>query len=162
MLNLKIHLGQGISRGDRMDYAIQKAVELGVHEITPVITQFSQLKADEKQIAKKLLHWEGIIIAAAEQSGRCVIPTLHPPRPFAQWMAQPAEHKFICHPTAQAHHLKKETQSVRVAIGPEGGFHENEVQLAQTHQASVLSLGPRILRTETATVVALTLLQFCL
>lgn len=158
---LMIHLGQAISRSDRMDYAIQKSVELGVNAITPLITEFCQIQLSKERFEKRVSHWQAIAVSAAEQSGRCVVPVIHKPVLFSEWVKQTADLKVICCPrqteikTAEKH----EKKSVMVAIGAEGGFSDREVHLAQQEAFIVMNLGPRILRTETATVVALTLLQ---
>lgn len=158
---LSIHLGQAISRGERMDYAIQKATELGVNEITPLITEFGQIQLLENRIAKKIAHWRAIANSAAEQSWRCTVPTIHPPQLFVNWMACTNELKIICCPKENRTLLSSTNapKNISIAIGAEGGFSQNEIKQAQEAQFIPLSLGPRILRTETATVVALTLLQ---
>lgn len=159
---LSIHLGQAISRGERMDYAIQKAVELGVYAITPVITEFCQVQLSENRIDKRVAHWQAIAISAAEQSGRCAVPVVHSPVLFAEWLEQSAELKIICCPRQDKHALMQTASSVKniaLTIGAEGGFSDQEVCLAMQKNFVSFSLGPRILRTETATVVALTLLQ---
>ncbi|EKD77804.1 MAG: hypothetical protein ACD_42C00171G0004 [uncultured bacterium] len=160
---LKIHLGQGISRGERMDYAIQKSVELGVAEITPLFTEFCQVQLSENRIEKRVAHWQAIAISAAEQSGRCVVPVVHTPISFLEWIQKNnSTLKLICCPR-QTETLTSENNStpknIAIVIGAEGGFSDREIALALQEKFSTFSLGPRILRTETATVVALTLLQ---
>lgn len=158
---LSIHLGQAISRGERMDYAIQKAVELGVSAITPLLTEYCQVQLSENRIDKRVGHWQTIAISAAEQSGRCVVPVVHSPMPFDQWILQDAGLKLICCPRQEKSMVISTNQSknMMLAIGAEGGFSDQEVRSALQENFASLSLGPRILRTETATVVALTLLQ---
>lgn len=160
--NLKIHLGQGISRGERMDYAIQKAVELGVAEITPIITERCNVKLDVERSQKRLIHWQKIAISACEQSGRSKIPKIHPPQELSQWIRTATGLLLVCDPQAKSalSHYKTTVLEVSVLIGPEGGFTQDELSLSHTAGFSSLSMGPRTLRTETATIVALTLLQF--
>lgn len=158
---LKIHLGQGISRGDRMDFAIQKAVELGVTEITPLFTERCGVKLDGERLAKRNEQWQKIAISACEQSGRSVVPTVHPAIALDTWLVQSTkELKLTLHPWA------KDTiktlipnHNIRLVIGPEGGFSEQE--MAQTTAAgfSGIQLGPRVLRTETAALTAISALQ---
>lgn len=96
---LKIHVGQAISRGDRMDYAIQKAVELGVTEITPLLTEFSQVKLVKERLAKKIAHRQSIAVSSAEQSGWSKVPTIHAPVSFCDWAQNTSDElKFICCP----------------------------------------------------------------
>lgn len=159
--SLQLHLGQGISRGEKMDYTIQKAVELGIHEITPLFTEHSEVRLDKERSAKRMRHWEAIIISASEQSGRTSIPILHEPCELKTWSAQATEsQKLLFHPLGTTT-LKTcaATKSVRVAIGPEGGFSDKEIAYATSQNFSVLQFGPRILRTETAAVAALCALQ---
>src|SRR3989338_8733667 len=93
---LKIHLGQAISRGERMDYAIQKSVELGVSEITPLFTEFCQVQLSENRIDKRVAHWQAIAVSAAEQSGRCYVPVVHAPVLFSEWIVQSHDIKLLC------------------------------------------------------------------
>lgn len=160
---LKIHLAQGISRGERMDYAIQKSTELGVSEITPLFTEFCQVKVAEDRIEKRVLHWQAIAISAAEQSGRCAVPIIHTPILFSDWIQKNnSEIKLICCPRQTENVFSKISdapKNISVTIGAEGGFSDREINAALHNKFIVMSLGPRILRTETASVVALTLLQ---
>src|SRR3990167_7085676 len=91
---LKIHLGQAISRGERMDYAIQKSVELGVSEITPLFTEFCQVQLSENRIDKRVAHWQAVAVSAAEQSGRCVVPIVNQPILFNDWIKQKCDLKI--------------------------------------------------------------------
>lgn len=158
---LHIHLGQAISRGERMDYAIQKSVELGVSEITPLFTEFCQVQLADNRVEKRVAHWQMIAISAAEQSGRCVVPVVHTPIHFSQWVQQSCPHKIICCPKTEKNNvlLQKDMTHVSLSIGAEGGFSERELSNAFSHGFQSMPLGPRILRTETATVVAMSLLQ---
>jgi 16S rRNA (uracil1498-N3)-methyltransferase len=158
---LSIHLGQAISRGERMDYAIQKSVELGVTEITPLMTEFCQVQLSENRVEKRVAHWQSIAISAAEQSGRCAVPIVHSPLPFMEWIQKDNALKLICCPRHSKNEFSQlgSEENISIAIGAEGGFSDTEIQSAFSHQFKTMPLGPRILRTETATVVALTLLQ---
>ncbi|MDX5375979.1 MAG: 16S rRNA (uracil(1498)-N(3))-methyltransferase [Halomonas sp.] len=159
---LPVHLGQAISKGDRMDYAIQKAVELGVAAITPLYTEHGDVRLKGEREAKKLAHWQAVAASACEQCGRAVVPTVHPPLPLAEWLGQRSEPlRLVLHPgTAGALERSEPPSGVALLIGPEGGLSASEVEAAMASDFSPLSLGPRILRTETAPVVALSLLQY--
>ncbi|WP_210398121.1 16S rRNA (uracil(1498)-N(3))-methyltransferase [Motiliproteus sediminis] len=159
---LRIELGQGLSRGERMDYAVQKATELGVSAITPIQTERCEvrLKGDREQ--KRTQHWQSVAVSAAEQSGRLRVPEVRAPQTLADWLATAdADLKLVLHPEAPASLLDLPApQSVALLIGPEGGLSDDEVVAAQAAGFKALSLGPRVLRTETAPVAALTLLQY--
>lgn len=160
---LKLMLAQGILRSEKMDWAIQKAVELGVHEITPLITDFCSLRLNEERASKRLNHWKKIIISASEQSRRTTLPTLNPIIPFREWVHLNLEKLLIyCDPEANktmASLPQSQLNEVVILIGPEGGLSPKEVRLAKENNFIGVSLGPRILRTETATLAAITLLQ---
>ncbi len=159
---LSIHLGQAISRSAKMDFALQKAVELGVTQITPLITQYCAIKISTQQLEKKYKHWQGIIINACEQSGRARIPILHKPCRLTSWKGfSSIELGLLLEPktTATLHDIIQKPQSLALLIGPEGGLSTDEVALMKAQGVKAISLGPRILRTETATVCALSILQ---
>lgn len=159
---LSIHLGLGISKGERMDYAIQKAVELGVTEITPLFSRYSMVKLDDKRRDKRHQHWQGIIIGACEQCGRNLLPTLHPATGNTAWINQlDTEQKLLLDPLAPQtlSDLKNTPQSICLYIGPEGGLSDNEMDDAKQAGFTGIQLGPRVLRTETAVVATLTAVQ---
>jgi 16S rRNA (uracil1498-N3)-methyltransferase len=159
---LSIHLAQAISKGDRMDWVMQKAVELGVASITPLITARCVVKLDKERMAKKLHQWQAIVIAACEQSGRNRVPKVYEPLHLEQYLEQnKAELKLILHPKGAKHWRDYAIGSSEIAllIGPEGGLTDEEILVAQAHDFQPLSLGPRILRTETAAITALSVLQ---
>jgi 16S rRNA (uracil1498-N3)-methyltransferase len=159
---LAIHLGQAIARGEKMDYTIQKAVELGVTQITPLLTERCGVKLSQERWEKRLQHWRAIVIAACEQSGRDQIPLVAEPQLLTQWIAQAhADLKLILDPEAQQKlaNFSQKPKSVNLLIGPEGGFAPAEINLATQNHFLALNLGPRILRTETAALVAITALQ---
>ncbi|QJR80054.1 16S rRNA (uracil(1498)-N(3))-methyltransferase [Alteromonas pelagimontana] len=159
---LFLHLGQGISKGDRMDTVLQKSVELGVTEITPLLTQHCAVKLDEKRWEKKHHQWQKIILGACEQSGRNTIPALHPVTSLSQWLASSTQaSRLVLAPDAE-HPLANTPYSshgYRLLIGPEGGLSETEIHQAQECGYAATSMGPRILRTETAAIAGLSILQ---
>ncbi|WOE79234.1 16S rRNA (uracil(1498)-N(3))-methyltransferase [Pseudomonas protegens] len=157
---LQIHLGQGLSRGERMDWAIQKATELGVSEITPIFSERCEVRLKDERADKRLLHWRQVAISACEQCGRSRVPLIHPPVLLADWIKQTqADLKLVLHPVAQPLESHAKPQTLAFLIGPEGGLSDAEVE--QAHGAGFLParLGPRVLRTETAPVVALAVAQ---
>lgn len=157
---LQIHLGQGLSRGERMDWAIQKATELGVSEITPIFSERCEVRLKDERADKRLLHWRQVAISACEQCGRSRVPLIHPPVLLADWIKQTeADLKLVLHPVAQPLESHAKPQTLAFLIGPEGGLSYAEVE--QAHSAGFLParLGPRVLRTETAPVVALAVAQ---
>lgn len=163
---LKIHLGQGISRGEKMDFTIQKSVELGITEITPLFSERCGVKLQGERLDKKHQQWQKIAIAAAEQSGRNFVPVVHPPIKLEQWLAQQTdETKLTLHPRAE-HSIKTidsisnfNRQNMRFVVGPEGGFTDGEIQAAKAANFIDIKLGPRVLRTETAALTVLSALQ---
>ncbi len=158
---LAVHLGQAISKGDRMDYAIQKAVELGVAAITPLYTEHGDVRLKGEREAKKHAHWQAVAVSACEQCGRAVVPVVHEPQPMTEWLARRDEAlRLVLHPgTPGVLERCDAPASAALLIGPEGGLAEAEVEVAMAAGFQPLTLGPRILRTETAPVVALSLLQ---
>ncbi len=158
--NLKITLAQGISRGERMDYVIQKAVELGVSVINPIYTEHCGVRLNPDRLQKRLKHWQGVIISACEQSGRLRVPTLNSAQSLDDFISEPdAGLKLVCTPDAEPVELTEKPKQVTLLIGPEGGLTDDEVSRAVKVGFCPYALGPRVLRTETATVVALTMAQ---
>ncbi len=147
---LAVHLGQAISKGDRMDYAIQKAVELGVAAITPLYTERGDVRLKGDREEKKLAHWQAVAASACEQSGRA-----------GEWLAERQEPlRLMLHlATGNGFAQSERPTSAALLIGPEGGLSDTDIQAATASHFTPLTLGPRVLRTETAPVVALTLLQ---
>ncbi|MCM2329845.1 16S rRNA (uracil1498-N3)-methyltransferase [Geopseudomonas sagittaria] len=157
---LRIHLGQGLSRGERMDWAIQKATELGVAEITPLVSERCEVRLKDERADKRLAHWRQIAISACEQCGRSVLPTINAPLGLHDWLAQTAaELKLVLHPVAAPLASHARPGSLAFLIGPEGGLSDAEVEQAQRAGYHAARLGPRVLRTETAPVVALSVAQ---
>lgn len=159
---LHTHLGQVMSRGERMDYAIQKATELGVTEITPLTSERCELKLrGEERADKKLEHWRRIAIAACEQSGRNRLPVINEPMPVDEWAAaMQADLRLVLAP-AVASAMPPDIQPVSIAllIGPEGGLSGREIAHAIANGFLPWQLGTRVMRTETAPVAALAVLQ---
>ncbi len=158
---LQIHLALGISRGERMDLAIQKAVELGVSSIAPLVTERTQRKLTPDRLEKKLHHWSKVIISACEQSGRRRLPALHAPQDFRGWLKNPLPRTLLLDPEARQclREMSRPEQHLGLLIGPEGGFSEREKILAKKAGCAGVRLGPRILRTETAPMAAIAAIQ---
>ena len=162
---LAIHLGQVISRGERMEFTIQKSVELGVNVITPLWSERCGVKLDGERMEKKIQQWQKIAIAACEQCGRNKIPEIRPLMKLQQWCAEQDDTlKLNLHPRA-THSIRTlpaiPAAGVRLLIGSEGGLSPQEI--AQTEQQGFVEvlLGKRVLRTETAAMAAITALQVC-
>ncbi|MBL4637941.1 MAG: 16S rRNA (uracil(1498)-N(3))-methyltransferase [Proteobacteria bacterium] len=158
---LNITLLQGISRGERMDYALQKAVELGVNNIVPVISARCNVQLSNGRAEKRLAHWRGVMISACEQSGRSVLPDLKDVMPLDEALLNhTAASCLVLDPLAKNGFSSLEKQQdVALLIGPEGGLSEQEIVLVTEHGYQAVSFGPRILRTETASVAAIAVMQ---
>ena len=160
---LKIRLAQAISSGDRMDFTIQKAVEMGVTTIQPIASQRSVVKLSGERAEKRREHWQNVVISACEQSGRALIPEVLPPLPLANWLGQnpAAGMRVTLSPTATQtlHELSKPAGEICLLIGAEGGLTDEEIDLAATHGFIPVRLGKRILRTETASLAAIAAIQ---
>lgn len=160
---LQLALGQGISRGERMDFTLQKSVELGVTRIVPLWTEHSQVQLDEKRLEKRMEHWRGVIISACEQCGRNVLPELTTPVRLSEWVAEldGEELGLLLDPlqSASLADLSAPVGVVRLLVGPEGGLSDSEVRAAREAGFVGVRLGPRILRTETAALATLAALQ---
>ena len=159
---LAIVLGLGISRGDRMDFAVQKATELGVSMIVPLTTEHSGVNLRGDRAGKKQLHWQQVAVSACEQSGRNLIPEIGAPTPLAQWIdTVDSERALVLDPTASKPLAALPTpRSIALLVGPEGGLSTAEVALASGGGFEALALGPRTLRTETAPAAAIAVCQF--
>ncbi|MDO8413511.1 MAG: 16S rRNA (uracil(1498)-N(3))-methyltransferase [Gallionellaceae bacterium] len=159
-----IMLAQALCSSEKMDWVAQKASELGVAAIQPVQTRRSVAKLAGERAEKRTEHWRGVIIAACEQCGRSRLPLIYAPQEFSNWIAtmrNVSGQKFILLPEAAAtlQQQPKPQAGVTLLIGPEGGFEEDEAQLAQQAGFVAIRLGTRILRTETAALAAITALQ---
>lgn len=160
---IQVTIGQTLSRGERMDYAVQKAVEAGVYAIQPLFSERCEVKLQDSRAEKRLQHWQQVAISAAEQCGRGVVPIVHPPIELSEWVTNCKDMlKLTLH-----HHSAKPirqfeqpaNKQVCLLIGPEGGLSQNEVQLSENNGFNAITLGPRVLRTETAPVVALSVIN---
>lgn len=157
---LQLHLGIGISRGERMDFAIQKSVELGVFAITPLFTTRSMVQLKTKRREKRLEHWQGIIRSACEQSGRSLLPQLHSPANLPEWLSAHPGGLMLYHKAGDTLATSPPPgESLNLLIGPEGGLSETERALAAASGFTGVRLGPRVLRTETAPIAALAAIQ---
>ena len=158
---LRVHLVQGISRGERMDFVVQKATELGVARITPVLTDHGMVRLDAARAAKRRDHWQRVAQNACEQSGRTRPPRLDLPIPLNTWFGAAGGPGLILVPgaTATLAECAAPDNGLCLLIGPEGGFSEREYKDASLAGFLPVSLGPRILRTETAAVAALAIVQ---
>jgi 16S rRNA (uracil1498-N3)-methyltransferase len=160
---LPLTLAQGISRGERMDWIIQKATELGASRIVPLFTKRSVVRLDEKQAERKLQHWRAIAVAACEQCGRNRIPDLAAPMDFFDVLPADASGvtRLLLSPTGDLRidDLQDVAKGITVLIGPEGGLEDVEQEAAIAAGFKAVRLGPRVLRTETAAIAALTIIQ---
>lgn len=159
---LDLHLGQVISRGDKMEFTIQKSVELGVNTITPLISARCGVKINSERIEKKCLQWQKIAISACEQSGRNIVPQIRPVMPLDAWAHEAFEGlKLNLHPRAtySINTLPEQVKHIRLLIGPEGGLSAEEIEKTREWGFEDILLGPRIIRTETAALTAITALQ---
>ena len=158
---LAITLAQGVARGERMDWVLQKATELGVAVVAPLVTERSVVKLDARQAAKRREHWRGVVIAACEQCGRNRLPEILPPAAYGEWLATArAGVRLLLDPTA-ASGLQAigKAAAVTLLIGPEGGLSPAERKLAVDAGFKPVRMGPRVLRTETAAIAAISALQ---
>lgn len=159
---LKITLVQAISRGERMDYSLQKATELGVFCIQPVTSRRVEVRLDEKRQARRLLHWQGVVISACEQSGRAVVPEVKTPISLDAWVAaKDGSPRLALDPDAapRLSAFRTHKDAISILVGPEGGFSVEELQNLYTNGVSGVSLGARVLRTDSAGPAAIAILQ---
>jgi len=158
---LKITVVQAISRGERMDQTLQKCTELGVAAFQPLFSERVEVRLSSERLARRLEHWQGVVVSACEQSGRAVIPEVLAPLDFGDWLDRSdAGHALILVPGAETPLAKVELHDqVQLLVGPEGGFSGLELELACSHGVEPVSLGPRVLRTETAAPATVAVLQ---
>jgi 16S rRNA (uracil1498-N3)-methyltransferase len=158
---LQVILGLGISRGDRMDLSVQKAVELGVNQITPLLTERCVVQFKGEKKPQRLLHWQKIVQHAAEQSGRTLLPELFEIEQLNNWIGGQQGLKVFLDPYAETSlaELQPENMKVTLLTGPEGGFADQEREASQAAGFIPVRLGRRILRTETASLAALAAVQ---
>ena len=159
---LHLHLALGLSKGDRMDYAIQKSVELGVAEITPLYTEFNEVRfKDIARLRKKLVHWQKIAIAACEQCGSHGPPTINSPVALCEFLKKESTANRLVLDKSGDSSLSetKKSEAIDLVVGPEGGLSAFELKNLKSQGYKVINMGPRILRTETAPIAALAILQ---
>jgi 16S rRNA (uracil1498-N3)-methyltransferase len=161
---LPLTLAQGIARGEKMDWILKKATELGVARIVPIVTERTEVKLDEERAERRMLHWASVIDGACEQSGRTRLPVLDPPQRLDRWLGSldaDTSLRLALLPDGDvvARALPTMTHGATLCVGPEGGLSENDVMLLRQTGFLGLRLGPRILRTETAGIAALAALQ---
>ncbi|MBS1185022.1 MAG: hypothetical protein H6R09_623 [Proteobacteria bacterium] len=159
---LRVMLAQGISSGERMDYTLQKAVELGVEAIQPIAAKRSVVKLAGERADKRIAHWQGVVASACEQCGRNRVPAVAAPLPLAHWLAQAGGRRLLfLSPQAEARlaDLSEPTAMDCLVAGPEGGFEPDEIAALHAAGAIPVRLGPRVLRTETAALAALAAMQ---
>lgn len=160
--HLRVMLAQGISSGERMDYTLQKAVELGVAAIQPIAARRSVVKLAGERVDRRVAHWQGVVASACEQCGRNHVPTVAAPLPLAQWLGQHGDGRLLfLSPLASVRlaDLPAPTAMDCLVAGPEGGFEADEVAALDAAGATAVRLGPRVLRTETAALAALAAMQ---
>ncbi|MGB5487130.1 MAG: 16S rRNA (uracil(1498)-N(3))-methyltransferase [Lysobacterales bacterium] len=159
---MKITLVQAICRGERMDYALQKATELGVFGIQPLISHRVEVRLDKARQAKRMKHWQRVVISACEQSGRAVVPEVKSPLSMFEWLAEADDSpRVVLDPFAENRlsGLSVEGDAISILVGPEGGFTQEEADAVRLSGLTAFSLGPRVLRTETAGPAAIAVLQ---
>ncbi len=161
---LRITLAQGIARGEKMDWIVQKATELGVHQIVPVITERTEVKLDPERAQRRVAHWQAVVTSACEQSGRAIVPVIATPLKLADWCARLGDDaglRLSLDPqsTVTPRALDLGGRSATVIAGPEGGLAKNDLASLAHAGFGGMRLGPRILRTETAGIAAITSLQ---
>lgn len=158
---LDIHLAIGVSKGTRMDFALQKAVELGVASVTPLITERTVVRLSDERTARRMNHWLGIIIHACEQSGRRWMPALGPVMQLDDWLEQDSFPGLLLDHEADKclRDIDRPEHGVSILAGPEGGLSTHEKQLARNKGMQEIRLGPRIMRTETAPLAAIAAMQ---
>ncbi|MGY6588891.1 MAG: 16S rRNA (uracil(1498)-N(3))-methyltransferase [Wenzhouxiangella sp.] len=158
---LSIELIQAIGRGERMDYAIQKAVELGVRALQPLFSARTEVRLSDERVDKRLAHWQQVVIAACEQSGRVRVPEVKPPETLADLKKREGLCLYL-HPGAELSPTdlaSRQDDRITLLIGPEGGLAEEEIDHLQRLGFQGLRLGPRVLRTESAGPAAIAMLQ---
>lgn len=156
--DLPLSLVQGISRGQHMDYTVQKAVELGIRKIVPVFTEFSNVRMEAERARKRTNHWRGVIVSACEQCGRNILPEIHEPVPLQEWIEKDdSPLRFVLHPDSSDKLSGRNVIAgpITLLCGPEGGLSGHELNAALAAGYQPVSLGPRILRTETAAIAAI-------
>lgn len=158
---LRVTVVQAISRGERMDQTLQKCTELGAQAFQPLFSERVEVRLQPEKLEKRMKHWQGVVVAACEQSGRAVVPRVLEPMEFGEWLYQPAAiFRLVLAPGAERSLVSTELpDQLELAVGPEGGFSDVELDLMAARSVHRVSLGPRVLRTETAAPAAVAVLQ---
>jgi len=158
---LRLTLAQGISKGDRMDFALQKAVELGIDTFVPLLTERSVVRLQGERLARRLEHWERVAIGACEQSGRARLVRVDPATDLDSWLSADPTPAILLHPGAELtlRDMEPPRERITLLVGPEGGLSDQETERAMAKGLIPVRLGPRILRTETAPLAALAAIQ---
>jgi 16S rRNA (uracil1498-N3)-methyltransferase len=156
---LRITLAQAIARGEKMDWVLQKATELGVEAVVPLLTERTEVKLDAERSEKRSAHWRGVVIAACEQCGRARVPAIAAPVTLRDWLAGRATPGWFLDPDAERGLRDPEPGELTLVVGPEGGLGDRDLASLRAAGFRGLRLGPRILRTETAGVAVLAALQ---
>ena len=160
---LQVLLAQAISAGEKMDFTLQKAVELGIGDIQPLASERSVVRLSGERAEKRVAHWQGVVVSACEQSGRNHVPEVAPIRPLLDWLGQQdgSELRLMLSPVAEVglRDLPKSTGNVTLLVGPEGGLSSAEAEAAERYGFTPVRLGARVLRTETAALAALAAMQ---
>ena len=158
---LKVHLYQALCRGSKMDWVLQKATELGVARITPIITRYTEVKVSAEKMPARLQHWHQVVVAACEQSGRTTVPVVDTPMPFSAALSDMVGCRLLLSLAGDTDlGYLPVPQQCALLVGPEGGFSEEELLLAKEQAVHGWCLGPRTLRAETAGLTALSILQY--
>lgn len=161
---VKTHLGQAVAKGDKFDFVLQKATELGINAITPVLTARTEFKLPSERLAKKQRHWQNIVNQATQQCGRVFPPVIHPLTGLQDWLSSPSFNDstgFAILPdavTSLSELVNSVSYRMHMLVGPEGGFNDHETEMITQYMKSA-KLGPRIMRTETAPLAALATIQ---
>lgn len=160
---INIHLGQIISKNDKIDFIIEKSIEMGVNTITPLFSEYCNIQKKFFNISHKIQRWNKIIVSACQQCNRNIIPTIQNPEDIFSWSkkTQKNDMKIVFHPESDLtiHQLNKSAKNIRIIIGPEGGLSKNEINKIVEYGFTSIKLGPRILKVETAAIAAITALQ---
>ncbi len=159
---LSLHLAIGISRGERMDWIVQKATELGISAITPLFTSRCEVKLSGERLEKRLKHWQQVAISACEQSQRNIIPVINPAINLYQWLQSCESNlKLVLHHRTQQRlaEMTNSNNQIALLVGPEGGLSDTEIEQALEASYQALAIGPRVLRTETAPLAAISIIQ---
>ena len=161
---LNLHLAIAVSRGERMDWIVQKATELGASEITPLFSERTEVKLNGERLEKKLRHWQQVSISACEQCQRNLVPSINPALTLDQWLSQDTGNaeqlKLVLHHRSDKSLAQHQPpKSACLLVGPEGGLSDNEISRAMDNGFAALTLGPRVMRTETAPLAAISIMQ---